>query len=137
MKEQMSILGAKSDKKNPKELLKEVNILWNAKKEKDDNSSDCSSNDTIVKECEVKKKIPISAAMKKLVWNKHIGEEIGKSKCLCCKSSYITQLSFHCGHIVAESKGGATIVSNLMPICQNCNSSMGTKNMNDFMKTLV
>jgi len=137
MKEQMSILGAKSDKKNSKELLKEVNILWNAKKEKDDNSSDCSSNDTIVKECEVKKKTPISAAIKKLVWNKHIGEEIGKSKCLCCKSSYITQLSFHCGHIVAESKGGATIVSNLMPICQNCNSSMGTKNMNDFMKTLV
>ena len=134
MKEQMSILGAKSDKKNPKELLKEVNILWNAKKEKEDSSSDCSSNDTVI---EVKKKIPISAAMKKLVWNKHIGEEIGKSKCLCCKSTYITQLSFHCGHIIAESKGGDTIVSNLMPICQNCNSSMGTKNMNDFMKTLV
>jgi hypothetical protein len=137
MKEQMGILKATDDKINSKELLKKVNILWNAKKEKDDSSSDCSSNDTIVKECEVKKKIPISAAMKKLVWNKHIGEEIGKSKCLCCKSTYITQLSFHCGHIVAESKGGNTIVSNLMPICQNCNSSMGSKNMNDFMKTLI
>ena len=134
MKEQMSILGAKSDKKNPKELLKEVNILWNAKKEKEESSSYCSSNDTVI---EVKKKNQISAAMKKLVWNKHIGEEIGKSKCLCCKSTYITQLSFHCGHIIAESKGGDTIVSNLMPICQNCNSSMGTKNMNDFMKTLI
>jgi hypothetical protein len=137
MKEQMGILKQTDDKINSKELLKKVNILWNAKKEIDDNSSDCSSNDTIVKECEVKKKIQISAAMKKLVWNKHIGEEIGKSKCLCCKSTYITQLSFHCGHIVAESKGGNTIVSNLMPICQNCNSSMGSKNMNDFMKTLI
>jgi len=74
--------------------------------------------------------------MKKLVWNMHIGEEIGKSKCLCCKSTYITQLSFHCGHIIAEINGGETIVSNLRPICQNCNSSMNTKNMDDFMKTL-
>ena len=84
-----------------------------------------------------KKKKPISATVKRLVWNANIGEEIGKSKCLCCHSTDITQLSFHCGHIVAESNGGELIVSNLRPICQNCNSSMGTKNMNDFMKTLL
>jgi hypothetical protein len=84
-----------------------------------------------------KKKKPISATVKRLVWNTNIGEEIGKSKCLCCHSTDITQLSFHCGHIVAESNGGELIVSNLRPICQNCNSSMGTKNMNDFMKTLL
>jgi hypothetical protein len=82
------------------------------------------------------KKQIISAAMRKLVWNMNIGEEIGKSKCLCCKVTYITQMSFHCGHIIAESQGGETIVSNLRPICQNCNSSMATKNMDDFMKTL-
>ena len=74
--------------------------------------------------------------MKKLVWNMFIGEEIGKSKCLCCKCTYITQLSFHCGHMISEANGGETIVSNLRPICQNCNSSMNTKNMEDFMKTL-
>ena len=84
-----------------------------------------------------KKKKPISATVKRLVWNANIGEEIGKSKCLCCHSTDITQLSFHCGHIVAESNGGELIVTNLRPICQNCNSSMGTKNMNDFMKTLL
>ena len=50
------------------------------------------------------KKQPISATIKKLVWNMHIGEEIGKAKCVCCKSSYISQMSFHCGHIIAESK---------------------------------
>ena len=87
-----------------------------------------------IKEKEKKKKI--SAAMKKLVWNTNIGEEIGKSKCMCCQSTDITQMSFNCGHIVAEAKGGATIVSNLKPICQNCNSSMGTNNMNEFMKSL-
>ena len=83
------------------------------------------------------KKKPISATIKRLVWNTHIGEEFGRAKCLCCKIPDITQLSFNCGHIVAESNGGELIVSNLKPICQNCNSSMGTKNMNDFMKTLL
>jgi len=82
------------------------------------------------------KKQSISSTMKKLVWNMTIGEEIGKSKCVCCKSTYITQMSFHCGHIIAESRGGETIVSNLRPICQNCNSSMGQTNMDDFIKTL-
>ena len=43
-------------------------------------------------------------------------------------------MSFHCGHIIAEINGGTITVSNLKPICQNCNSSMGVKNMNDFMQ---
>lgn len=81
-----------------------------------------------------KKKKAIPSAIKKLVWNTHIGEDFGKSKCLCCKTTDITQLSFNCGHIIAEANGGEIIVSNLKPICQNCNSSMGTKNMNDFIK---
>jgi 5-methylcytosine-specific restriction endonuclease McrA len=83
------------------------------------------------------KKKSIPSAIKKLVWNKNIGEDIGKSKCYCCKSTDISQTSFHCGHVIAESKGGKTIVSNLKPICQNCNSSMGTKDMNDFMTSLL
>ena len=83
-----------------------------------------------------KKKKAIPATIKRLVWNTNIGEMIGKSKCLCCKSTDITQMSFNCGHIVAEANGGDTIVSNLKPICQNCNSSMGTKNMDEFMKSL-
>jgi 5-methylcytosine-specific restriction endonuclease McrA len=85
----------------------------------------------------VPKKKSIPSAIKKLVWNKNIGEDIGKSKCYCCKSTDISQTSFHCGHVIAESKGGKTIVSNLKPICQNCNSSMGTKDMNDFMTSLL
>ena len=61
---------------------------------------------------------------------------IGKAKCMCCNSTDITQMSFNCGHIIAEANGGNTIVSNLKPICQNCNSSMGTKNMNEFIISL-
>jgi 5-methylcytosine-specific restriction endonuclease McrA len=85
----------------------------------------------------VYKKKKISATLKRLVWYKWIGEEIGKSKCLCCNITDIYQLSFNCGHIIAESKGGETNLSNLKPICQNCNSSMGSQNMDDFMKTFL
>jgi len=78
-----------------------------------------------------KKSIPIT--LKKLVWNNYIGEEIGKAKCLCCKLTDITQLSFNCGHIIPESKGGELKQNNLKPICQSCNSSMGTMNMHDYI----
>jgi hypothetical protein len=83
-----------------------------------------------------KRKTPILATMRRLVWDANIGEEVGKAKCLCCKTTDITQLSFNCGHIIAEANGGDTTVSNLRPICQNCNSSMGTRNMDDFMRSL-
>ena len=65
--------------------------------------------------------------------NRHVGEEIGKAKCLCYKLTDITQLSFSCGHIIPESKGGKLILDNLKPICQSCNSSMGTNNMHDYI----
>jgi len=81
-----------------------------------------------------KKSIPL--ALKKLVWNKYIGEVVGKAKCTCCELTDITQISFHCGHIVAEVNGGELSVNNLMPICQNCNSSMGSKNLLDFKAML-
>jgi len=113
-----------------------INVIHNINKPEENKSIDIKK--PIVKEIEpIKtKKKPISATIKRLVWNKWIGEEIGKAKCLCCNLTAITQLSFNAGHIIAESNGGETNVSNLKPICQNCNSSMGTKNMIDFMKTL-
>lgn len=82
------------------------------------------------------KKQSIPKTMRILVWNAHIGEEIGKAKCLCCKLTDITQMKFHVGHIIAEKYGGKLEVKNLKPICGSCNSSMGTRNMNDFIKLL-
>ena len=79
-----------------------------------------------------KKSIPLT--LKRNVWNKHIGEAIGKTLCLCCKLSEITQLNFSCGHIISEFNGGNMKLDNLKPICVSCNSSMGTRNMNEFME---
>jgi len=84
----------------------------------------------------VYRKRNIPATVKRLVWNKYIGEEIGKAKCTCCNVTDITQLSFHCGHVIAEVNDGQMTVENLRPICQNCNSSMGSLNMNVFKKML-
>lgn len=68
------------------------------------------------------------------VWNKHIGDEIGKTKCLCCKLQDIYQASFSCGHIISEYNGGELKLDNVKPICASCNSSMGTKNMDEYIK---
>jgi hypothetical protein len=78
----------------------------------------------------------ISSTLKRLVWNTYIGEDIGKSKCLCCKLTDITQLSFNCGHIIAVANGGENNIENFKPICQNCNSSMRTTNMEEFILSL-
>lgn len=87
----------------------------------------------VEKECK-KKKRHIPSTVKRLVWNRYIGEEIGRTRCLCCRVTFITQLSFHCGHVKSEKNGGKIEIDNLRPICQNCNSSMGTMNMKQFIK---
>lgn len=79
-----------------------------------------------------KKNIPKS--LKKMVWDKYVGADIGKSKCMCCKYEEIRQIEFHCGHIIAEANGGETNINNLRPICAQCNLSMGKMNMDIFMK---
>lgn len=55
--------------------------------------------------------------------------------CMCCKTIYITQHNFQCGHVVADANGGSTNVNNLRPICTLCNQSMGVTNMKDFALT--
>ncbi len=81
------------------------------------------------------RKINIPAAVRRTVWNTYIGEEIGLTECYVGCKTKISQMTFECGHVEAESKGGLTIVENLRPICSSCNRSMGTRNMHDFMKT--
>jgi hypothetical protein len=80
-----------------------------------------------------RKKIP--KQIKTLVWNEYIGNDIMQNKCLCCKKEKIDIRNFHCGHVIAESKGGDLTIKNLRPICAPCNLSMGAMSMNEFTKT--
>jgi 5-methylcytosine-specific restriction endonuclease McrA len=79
-----------------------------------------------------KKAIP--KHIKTLVWNTHVGVENLEAKCFSCRVEKIDARYFQCGHVIAESKGGDLTIKNLRPICGPCNSSMGTKSMNEFTK---
>lgn len=70
--------------------------------------------------------------IKNIVWNKHMGSGVAEAKCVSCRETVIKITSFHCGHVVAESKGGDTNINNLRPICADCNLAMGTRSMNEF-----
>ena len=78
------------------------------------------------------KKKSIPKVVKDLAWNKWVGEDVAKTKCMCCGVNEIRMSSFHCGHVIADSNGGKPTVDNLRPICSACNLSMGTENMDDF-----
>ena len=71
-----------------------------------------------------KKKIP--KAIRQQVWLKYNGK-IFENKCYItwCQNT-ISVFNFHVGHNIPESKGGGIEIENLLPICPNCNLSMGS-----------
>jgi hypothetical protein len=111
------------NKEIKQELIKIRNEMHNFKKIIQPDQFEKSS----VEKTKEKKKIPPNFRM--LVWDKNIGLDKGKSLCLCCKKREITQMDFHCGHIISEANGGKLHVDNLLPICAVCNYSMGTENL--------
>lgn len=76
----------------------------------------------------------IPKTLRRSIWSHWVGMKDGQPLCPICKVTLIEQMSFHCGHIIAKSKGGTNTVENLRPICQSCNSSMGNQNMDDFIR---
>jgi hypothetical protein len=75
-------------------------------------------------------KIPQSVRIS--VWDTYIGRTIGETNCFVCNNIKISQFDFHCGHVIAEKKGGEISLSNLRQICKSCNCSMGTQNLNEY-----
>jgi hypothetical protein len=100
-----------------------------------DSSKIDTKNESIPPKIKPDKKKVIPKKIKQLVWNTNIGEDKGTGLCLCCKTTQISQMSFHCGHIISEFNGGGVTVDNLLPVCSLCNNSMGTRNMNEFIET--
>lgn len=88
----------------------------------------------VVAKPEAVKKKSIPKVVKDLAWNKWVGEDVARTKCMCCGVNEIKMSSFHCGHVVAEANGGSITVDNLRPICAACNLSMKTENLDEFKK---
>jgi len=82
------------------------------------------------------KRKTIPKSLKTAVWNKYIGATNAEGKCYVCKRTiHITD--FDCGHNKARAKGGTDNISNLRPICRQCNLSMRTKSIEAFKKPFV
>lgn len=133
---QKEITNITEEKKIKKNIKKDETKIKKEKSIDEKEISEKKIKKTVKKEINEKKikKKSIPPSLKIKVWNKYIGDEIGKTKCLCCKLQDIYQASFSCGHIISEHFGGELKLNNLKPICSSCNSSMGTKNMNDYIK---
>ena len=84
----------------------------------------------------VKTKTPkrkaIPSAVRFSLWNATFGERQGAGMCFCCGRE-VTQQNFEAGHILSVAHGGSDKLSNLRVICRNCNGSMGTVHMDEFM----
>ena len=77
-----------------------------------------------VSDTEKYQKATIPKALREQVWIRTMGPRFA-SKCptTWCKNR-INVFDFQSGHNVPESKGGATTIDNLVPICSRCNLSM-------------
>lgn len=80
------------------------------------------------------KKMTIPKTVKNCLWINTYGDSrIGK--CKICLREDVSLSSFNACHILAEKNGGTCALDNLMVGCTLCNSSMGTTNALDFIKT--
>jgi 5-methylcytosine-specific restriction endonuclease McrA len=78
------------------------------------------------------KKENIPKTVRNCLWINYFGSSrVGV--CACCHREPITMNNFHASHIQAEREHGKTSLDNLAPCCVQCNLSMGTMNMNDFI----
>ena len=98
----------------PKSILKSAKVVP---------ESNAYDTDTEI-ELKPYKKKAIPAALRQQVWIIKMGKCFeGKCKTTWCANK-ITVYSFEAGHNIPESKGGTTLLENLIPICRQCNMSM-------------
>ena len=76
----------------------------------------------------IRKGIPKSVKME--LWRNHFGERF-EGKCFCCKKK-IERDNFESGHVVPVAAGGENHITNLRPICFDCNRSMGDMDLNAY-----
>lgn len=72
---------------------------------------------------------PITKKMKMQVFKKCVD-----GKCAICEETEINKKCFEVGHIQARELGGQGELDNLLPMCFDCNRSMGTRNALEYKR---
>lgn len=72
-------------------------------------------------------KYRIPKRIREMVWNTHNGELYSNKCYVTWCNNIINVFNYQVGHDIPESKGGTYDLSNLKPICGNCNLSMSNK----------
>lgn len=66
------------------------------------------------------------------VWRQYNGNSMD-GLCYCCNDGLNLE-NFQAGHVIAKAKGGSNKIDNLRPVCGQCNKSMSTMDMREFVK---
>jgi 5-methylcytosine-specific restriction endonuclease McrA len=74
------------------------------------------------KKSEKRKNIP--CALREQVWLKHFGKTFENKCSIKWCTNIISVYNWECGHNIPHSKGGLTVLENLVPLCSRCNKSM-------------
>ena len=107
---------------------------WESLGRKNTNKLDIYERKTEIVDIILKKYIDKSVpkSIKEQIVHKYFRTNNKHIICICCKNTIKSQIcpnNFHCGHIISKNNGGIMHITNLRPICINCNSTMGTKDM--------
>lgn len=117
-------------KEENKKVEAKARVYLKRSTENEETTEETEEEEEEVKKKERKKTIPKS--LKDKVWKEYNGKKY-KGTCYCCQET-IEINNWHAGHVISESSGGETKLSNLRPVCASCNLSMGTQNMKEFKK---
>ena len=87
-----------------------------------------------IKPSTIRKKY-IPKRVRHAVWKRYAGK-VWETKCNVswCENKLEVLGSWHVGHNISEAKGGDFSIDNFRPICQQCNSSMGTTRLMNFLE---
>jgi len=76
----------------------------------------------------------IPKRIRALVWELHFGKVYFAKCAVSWCPTKITIMSHHLGHIQSLARGGRDSIDNLIPICADCNHSMGPLDLYEFTK---
>ena len=71
-------------------------------------------------------RLNVGTELRKIIFN------TSDDLCFCCQNK-INQTNFEAGHILSVKHGGQTVRDNLRAICFNCNRSMSSKHMYEYI----